>query len=131
MEYLAILAVAAGVAVAITWQATSRGRVFVIRIRNRVPLLTRGKVSQAFVTELAEVLNTSAGIFKAKWFFAKDDAKLLGFELRQQDLNEDPCEVYFSDYKAVDGRQLPHRIQVYYRDVHYGTFTVTSYKFAN
>lgn len=77
---------------------------------------------------LAEVLNTSAGTFKAKWFFSKSDAKLLGFELRQGDLNEDPCEVYLSDYKAVDGRQLPHRIQVYYRDVHYGTFTVSSYK---
>ena len=80
---------------------------------------------------LAEVLNTSSGIFRAKWFFAKDDARLLGFEVRQQDLNEDPCEIYFSDYKAVDGRQLPHRMQVYYRDLHYGTFTITSYKFAN
>ena len=78
----------------------------------------------------AEVLNTRLGIYQTKWFFAKSDQKLLGMELRLQETNEDPCEIYFSDYKAVDGRQLPHRIQVYYRDVHYGTFTVTGYKLA-
>lgn len=77
-----------------------------------------------------EVLNSSLGVYKLKWFFAKNDQKLLGFELRMQDLNEDPCEVYFSDYRAVDGRQLPHRMQVYYKDAHYGTFTVSSYKLA-
>jgi S1-C subfamily serine protease len=76
-----------------------------------------------------EVLNTGSGVYRVKWFFAKNDHKLLGFELRMQD-NEDPCEVYFSDYRAVDGRQLPHGIQVYYRDAHYGTFTVSGYKMA-
>jgi serine protease Do len=76
----------------------------------------------------AEVLNTRLGVYQTKWFFSKSDQKLLGLELRLQEFNEDPCEIYFSDYKAVDGRQLPHRIQVYYRDVHYGTFTVTGYK---
>ena len=45
-----------------------------------------------------------------------------------QEYNEDPCELYFSDYRAVDGRQLPHRMQVYYQDVHYGSFTINSYK---
>ena len=78
----------------------------------------------------AEVLNTSSGVYKLKWFLAKTDHKLLGFELRLQDLNEDPCEVFLSDYRAVDGRQLPHRIQVYYKDAHYGTFTVNNYKLA-
>ena len=77
-----------------------------------------------------EILNTSLGVYKVKWFFARNDHKLLGFELRMQDLNEDPCEVYFSDYRPVDGRPLPHRMQVYYRDAHYGTFTVSSYKLA-
>jgi S1-C subfamily serine protease len=78
----------------------------------------------------AEVLNTRLGIYQTKWFFSQSDDKLLGLELRLQEYNEDPCEIYFSDYKAVDGRQLPHRMQVYYRDVHYGTFTVTGYKLA-
>jgi len=78
----------------------------------------------------ADVISTTLGVYQTKWFFARSDEKLLGFELRLQELNEDPCEVYFSDYKAVDGKQLPHRMQVYYKDVHYGTFTVTNYKLA-
>ena len=78
----------------------------------------------------AEVVTTRLGIYQTKWFFGKGDQKLLGMELRLQDLNEDPCEVYFSDYRAVEGRQLPHRFSVYYQDVHYGTFTVTGYKLA-
>jgi len=87
----------------------------------------------------AEVLLSKFGPYQTKWFFAKSDQKLLGFELRLQDVNEDPCEVYFSDYRAVDGRQLPHRMKVYYKDnagvnapyIHFGTFSITSYKLAN
>ncbi len=78
----------------------------------------------------ADVITNSHGPYQTKWFFARSDQKLLGFELRMQELNEDPCEVYFSDYKLVNGQQMPHRMQVYYQDVHYGTFTITSYKLA-
>ena len=58
MDYAISAAALVGLAVVIWWQVTARGHVFVIRIRNRVPFLTRGKVSQAFVTEMAEVLQT-------------------------------------------------------------------------
>jgi serine protease Do len=78
----------------------------------------------------ADMINSLFGPFRMKWFFARSDQKLLGFELRLQEDNEDPCEVYFSDYRVVNGQQLPHRMQVHYRDVHYGTFTVTNYKLA-
>ena len=76
-----------------------------------------------------EVINSRLGPFLAKWFFAKNDQKLLGFELRLQE-NEDPCEVYLSDYRPVDGRLLPHRMQVQYGNFHYGTFNFTSFKLA-
>jgi len=76
-----------------------------------------------------EVLNTRLGPFLTKWFFARDDQKLLGYEVRLQE-NEDPCEVYLSDYRAIAGRLLPHRIQVIYGNGHYGTFDVTSFKLA-
>jgi serine protease Do len=74
----------------------------------------------------AEVLNTRHGPFLTKWYFARTDQKLLGFELRLND-NEDPCEVYLSDYREVDGRLLPHRFQVQYGDGHYGTFQFTTF----
>lgn len=78
---------------------------------------------------MTEVLNTRFGVYMNKWFFAPADQKLLGLELRMQEQNEDPVEVYFSDYRPVDGKPLPHRIQVQYENHYYGTFNVTSYKF--
>jgi S1-C subfamily serine protease len=76
-----------------------------------------------------EVLNTRHGTYMAKWFFARTDQKLLGFEVRTQDANEDPCELYFYDYRTVGGRQLPHAMQVWYQDRRYGYFTISSYQF--
>jgi hypothetical protein len=73
-----------------------------------------------------EVLNTRHGPFLTKWFFARTDQKLVAFELRLNE-NEDPCEVYLSDYRSVDGRMLPHRLQVQYGDGHYGTFNFTAF----
>jgi S1-C subfamily serine protease len=75
-----------------------------------------------------EVLNTRHGTFLTKWFFSRVDQKLLGFEVRVQEQNEDPCEVYLYDYRPVQGRQLPHGFQVWYQDRRYGNFTVTSYQ---
>jgi hypothetical protein len=53
MEYLAIGAIVVGVAVLALGAAQARGRVFTIRVRNGFPVVARGKVSQAFVAELA------------------------------------------------------------------------------
>jgi serine protease Do len=75
-----------------------------------------------------EVLTTRSGVYLTKWFFSRTDQKLLGFEVRMQDLDEDPCEVYLYDYRAVQGRMLPHRMQVWYQDRRYGNFTITGYQ---
>jgi serine protease Do len=76
-----------------------------------------------------EVIHSRLGNYLVKWFFARGDQKLLGMEVRLQD-NEDPCEVYFSDYRAVDGRMLPHRMQVLYGNGHYGTFAFSGFQLA-
>jgi hypothetical protein len=57
MEYVVLAVVVVLVGVIIAQQVAARQRVFVIQIRNGVPFLKRGKVSQAFVVELADVLN--------------------------------------------------------------------------
>jgi S1-C subfamily serine protease len=77
----------------------------------------------------AEVLNARHGPFLTKWYFTPTDQKLIGFEVRLQD-NEDPCEVYLADYRPVEGRMLPHRMQVLYSDGHYGTFTLERFNLA-
>jgi hypothetical protein len=60
MEWAALVGVLVLLAVLFSWRVSASGRVFVIRVRARVPFLVRGKVSQAFVAELAEVLQRHA-----------------------------------------------------------------------
>lgn len=67
-----------------------------------------------------DVLKTKYGATEAKWYFDKKDGKLIACESAVLP-DEDPCELYFSDYKAVDGRQLPHRIDVRWGDKTYGS----------
>ena len=76
----------------------------------------------------ADVIRTKHGSTACKWYFSKKDATLLGFETFLTS-ETDPCEVYFSDYKAVDGKQLPHRIEVRHADKRYAVLTVTKYTF--
>jgi S1-C subfamily serine protease len=73
------------------------------------------------------VLNTEHAAVKCKWFFSKTDGLLLGYETWLAK-DEDPCEVYFGDYKPVNGRQLPHRIEVRIGDETYGVIRVNSYQ---
>jgi hypothetical protein len=82
---------------------------------------------------LGEVVNARLGAYMAKLFFqqpedGKDNAGRLAYlEVRTAD-DEDPCEVYFSNYKQVDGRWLPHTVSVVNGDVTYGTIELTSIK---
>ena len=76
-----------------------------------------------------EVLKTEHAGVSAKWYFSLSDQKLLGFEVWIEN-NSDPCEVYLSDYRPVDGRQLPYRFEVRHGDERFAILTVTSYKLA-
>ena len=75
----------------------------------------------------ADVLKTKHGSTECKWFFGAKDHQLIGFETFTDKDHEDPCEVFLSDYKAVDGKQLPHRIEVRYKDKRYAVLTVARY----
>jgi hypothetical protein len=57
VEYLLIGIVVAGVAGLAARQATTRGRVFSIRVRDGAPRLVRGRVSPSFVAEIGDVLS--------------------------------------------------------------------------
>ena len=79
------------------------------------------------------VVVTKHGSVNCKWFFAHKDATLLGFETyidrdAKETEDRDPCEVYFYDYKDVgEGRKLPHRMEVRYRDKRYAVLTVSKF----
>jgi S1-C subfamily serine protease len=74
-----------------------------------------------------DVLHTEHAAVHGKWYFDQADQKLLGFEVAISK-DDDPCEVYLGDYRAVDGRQLPHRIEVRNGNETYGVLTVNQYK---
>jgi S1-C subfamily serine protease len=75
-----------------------------------------------------EVLRTEQAGITAKWYFSQKDYTLLGFEL-YTDRDEDPCEVYFTEYqKDADGRDLPKRIEVHAGDRIYAVLDVNTFK---
>jgi S1-C subfamily serine protease len=79
---------------------------------------------------LTEVINAQAGPYIVKFFFNKEDAKEAGrleyMEVRMEE-NEDPCEVYFSDYRQFPtGQWMAHRLTVVYGDTLYGTLEFNS-----
>jgi S1-C subfamily serine protease len=77
-----------------------------------------------------EVIRTVHAGMPAKWYFSTRDetrGQLLGFEV-WPDREEDPCEVYLAEYKDVEGRKMPHRIEVRYGDKTYAVLNVNTWK---
>ena len=78
------------------------------------------------------VVLTKHGSVNCRWYFALKDSTLMGFETYltkdSKDPDEaDPCEVFFYDYKDVDGRKLPGRIEVRHADKRYAILTPTKW----
>ena len=74
-----------------------------------------------------DVLRTKHAAVECKWYFDKKDHALVGCEAHVTK-DDDPCEVYFSDYKpAGDGRTLPHRLEVRWGDRRYAVMTIRKY----
>jgi S1-C subfamily serine protease len=76
-----------------------------------------------------EVLNTEHGAVPVKWFFSRKDQTLLGYEVTLAK-DEDPCEIYFSDYRKIEGRLLPHRIEIRYGNGRFGALAIKQFRLA-
>ena len=72
------------------------------------------------------VLHTEHAAVPAKWHFSQDSGQLLGFEVSPA-AGEDPCELYYSDYRPADGRMLPYRIDVRFGNDGFGTLHIRRY----
>jgi hypothetical protein len=71
---------------------------------------------------MCEVLRTRHASVRGKWYFSLDNHRLIGFEvspIREQE----PCEVFLSDFKEQGGRSLPSKIQVRHRNEPYAELT--------
>lgn len=76
-----------------------------------------------------EVLWTEHAAVTCKWYFSREDQRLLGCDVWvAEDDIPDPCEIYFHDYQPVDGRQMPHTIEVRHSDKRFAVLKITGYK---
>lgn len=73
-----------------------------------------------------EVLVAEHGPFYAKWYFRRSDGQLIGMETYTEK-DHDPCEITFGDYRDVDGRKLPHRLEVRHAGKDFGIFVIKSH----
>jgi len=73
-----------------------------------------------------EVIRAQKGTYVAKFFFDQKSGQLVGFESTYTK-DEDPCEVYVTDFKDVNGLKLPHKIAVRSGDKPYCTMTIDDY----
>ncbi len=72
---------------------------------------------------LVDVLAGTHGDVECRFYFDPVEGHLLALEMFP-DEDADPCEVYFSDYRKVDGRFWPGRIEVRYGDELFAAFEV-------
>jgi hypothetical protein len=72
------------------------------------------------------VIRTSDAGISSKWYFHPKTRQLLACECKVLP-EADPCEVFFSNYQVVDGRQLPHTLMVRWGERNYGTLTITNW----
>jgi hypothetical protein len=68
---------------------------------------------------LVDVLVGAHDVVETRFMFDPQTGRLVGMEL-VADSDDDPCEVYFEEYRDVGGYSMPHRIKVLYGDEVFG-----------
>jgi hypothetical protein len=66
-------------------------------------------------------------VVEAGFLFDPVSGQLAAMEAAVDD-EGDPCEIRFSDYRLVDGRQLPHKLEVRVGDQAFGVITLNTLK---
>jgi serine protease Do len=77
------------------------------------------------------LLDVLVGLYKGvecHFLFDPAEGHLLALEMFPED-DVDPCEIYFSGYRDVDGRFLPARMEVRVGDDLYGVFLLNQFSF--
>ncbi|MFW5693145.1 MAG: hypothetical protein ACOCWL_02920, partial [Thermoguttaceae bacterium] len=64
------------------------------------------------------------------WFYHQPESgKLLAIDLFSDGDDADPCELRFLDYREVEGRQVPGRMEVFFGTDPYAEFRIDSWRF--
>jgi S1-C subfamily serine protease len=80
--------------------------------------------------KLADCLAAIHGGVETRFYFDVDNADIIGFEMQASD-DEDPCEVYFSDHREVEGRYLPHHWTIRHGDEVFAEISISSFDFSS
>jgi S1-C subfamily serine protease len=72
------------------------------------------------------LVGLNAGV-ETRFYFDPTEGDLVGIEMQAAD-DQDPCEIYFSDIRPVDGRRLPHHWVVRHGDETFAELTISSYE---
>lgn len=78
---------------------------------------------------LYDVLVGTRDAIECHFLFDPQTGEMVGLEM-WGDSTDDPCEVYFSEYREVDGRRLPHRLVVLHGDDVFGVLQVEKWALA-
>jgi len=71
---------------------------------------------------------TNEGV-ESHFLFDPDEGQLVGLEMFPAS-DVDPCEIYFADYREVDGRRLPHELEVRHGDLVFGRYKLNYFDLA-
>lgn len=74
---------------------------------------------------LFDILVTTHNVVETRFMFDPQSGLMTGMEMFS-DPDRDPCEIYFEDYREVDGRQVPHLLHVRFGDDIYGNIKLES-----
>ena len=77
--------------------------------------------------KLADTLLAIHGGVETRFYFDSETGDLLGLEMHSSD-DEDPCEIYFSDIREIDGRRLPRQWSVRHGDEDFAELKISSYE---
>lgn len=79
--------------------------------------------------ELCDVLIGTYRELECHYYFRPSTGELAAVELYPES-QVDPCELIFRDYRDVDGRSFPCRIEIRHGDRVFGTVEVDNYRFS-
>ncbi len=79
---------------------------------------------------LYDVLVATHNVIESWFYFDPSNGQLILLEMfPERDI--DPCEIYFSEYRDVDGCRLPHCFQVHHGEQAYGTINIDHWKLSS
>jgi len=75
---------------------------------------------------LVDVLAATHDVLECQFWTDPQSGELVGLEV-YADSGEDPCEIYFEDYRQVDDARLPHRLTVRHGDDLFAVFLLDTW----